>query len=444
MNIRDVVPITSSSLDRRTVAPPVASGRGDTIQNMLEVVETVHQLCSDASVNAGSIHRVASKTTVSSLLGAEKVDAAVQETTIPAFDILSNNFLQSVVNYVAGLSRLSIGLLVTSKSGMVVQSVQSGWDASEFRIQNRVLARIAKECVWRIEPRFSTNALTECQDESEIDTTIEKVEASVLLNELSKIIGTPLFAVPFPLKESSGFAVFLCEASPCVENGIVKYFSEASQIWLSKSSLESLLRQLDTWLIVRRCSWVARIVSVAELIRSHPRWWVTPIVLFCVAMLAPVPYYPRRDCVFEPETKQYLSSPIQGRIASCEVRPGDHVEKGQLMARIDDDQLRRDLATAQAEYDGAIKKRDSALATRAIGNASLAKIEMDQATRRIESIQDQLRRLEIRARGSGPRPSPCPVQPTGRRPALIQERWRPCAGCAAGNSRCNRCPAASD
>ncbi|HUP81104.1 MAG TPA: efflux RND transporter periplasmic adaptor subunit [Pirellula sp.] len=401
MNIRDVVPTTPNTQDCRTVPPSVASGRGDTIHNMLEVVETVHQLCSDATENAESFNRLESNATVTKITGAEKVDASVQETFIPAFDVLSNYFLQSVVNHVAGLNGLSIGLLVTSKSGIVVQSVQSGWDNSNFRIQSRVLAQIAKECVWRMEPLFSTDALMGCLDENEVDANTEKVEASVLLNELSSIIGTPLFAVAFPLKESSGFAIFLCEATPCIKNGIVKYFSGASQIWLGKLSLESLIRQLDTWLIVKRCSWFARIVSLAESIRSNPRWWVIPIVLLCVAMLAPVPYYLRRDCVFEPETKQYLSSPILGRIASCEVRPGDRVEKGQIMARMDDDQLRRDLATAQAEYDGALKRRDSALATRAIGNAGLAKIEMEQATRRIESIQDQLSRLEIRATATG-------------------------------------------
>jgi multidrug resistance efflux pump len=71
------------------------------------------------------------------------------------------------------------------------------------------------------------------------------------------------------------------------------------------------------------------------------------------------------------------------------------------MARLDDDQLRRDLATANSEYDGAMKKRDSALATRATGNAELAIIEMNQAKWKIDSIQDQLRRLEIRATSEG-------------------------------------------
>ena len=410
MNNSNFIPINPHSVNR----PPVVGDHGlDTIQGMFEVAESVQQLCS-VELNSDPIPIVESQASVSSGDSAEKAVFAVQASTIPAFDVLSNSFMQSVVNYISGVSGLSIGLLVTSKSGIVVQSVHSGWDASDFRIQGRVLAKIAKESVWRMEPRFSTDAFAGGENEfgaphamdgisnmAVVDAPIEKVAASICLSELSRIIGTPLFALPFSLKESSGFAVFICEATPCVEDGIAKYFSEASQIWLGKTSLESLVQQLDTWLIVQRCSWFARILRLVESIRSYPRWWMISIGLLCGALLAPVPYFPRRDCVFEPETKQYLSSPIQGRIASCEVRPGDHVNKGQLMARIDDDQLQRDLATAQSEYDGALKKRDSALATRAIGNASLAIIDMNQATRKMESIQDQLRRLEIRATTDG-------------------------------------------
>ncbi len=410
MNNSNLIPINPHSANR----PSVAGDHGpDYLKSMFEVAESVQQLCSNVLDPDTNFSRESHASTTSGD-SAEKAVSAVQETTIPAFDILSNTFTQSVIDYLAGVSGLSIGLLVTSKSGAVVQSVHSGWDSSDFRIQGRVLAKIAKECVWRMEPLFSTDAFAGCDnvfgapnsldgisDKTVVDATTEKIAASVCLSDLSKIIGTPLFAIPFPLNESSGFAVFLCEATPCVANGIAKYFSEASQIWLGKKSLESLVRQLDTWLIVRRCSWFSRIVNLVESISSYPRWWMTPIGLLCVALLVPVPYFPRRDCVFEPETKQYLSSPIQGRIASCEVRPGDHVEKGQIMACIDDDQLQRDLATAHGEYDSALKKRDSALATRAIGNASLAEIEMNQATRKMESIQDQLRRLEIRATTNG-------------------------------------------
>lgn len=377
-------PLVAQPSDRSAEPIVAAVGSGDYLDQLLGLADTIDGLC-----------------TTGADIQSQPTSAGVpeQESAIPAFDILGKNFLQSVANHVAWKCHQSVGILVVSKSGTVIQSAHSGWDASDFRIQGRVLTKVAKESVWRMEPRFSSNALAGLTEAGQVPAA--PVESSACLNELGKILGTPLCAIPVPLKESAGFAVFLFDATSCTTQGISDFLAQATQLWHNKTAQESLVRQLDTWLIVQRCSWVNRVLSSVDAFRSQPRWWLTPIGLLCGALLVPVPYYPRRECVFEPETKQFLSSPIQGRIASCEVRPGDHVEKGQLMARLDDDQLRRDLATANSEYDGAMKKRDSALATRATGNAELAIIEMNQAKWKIDSIQDQLRRLEIRATSEG-------------------------------------------
>ncbi len=387
------------------VDPSAAGARpSESLDRMFELAATIEGLCTKGNVDQDCVESVEPQAFLTAGKVLEPFATAVLETSSPAFDVLSSTFAQAVVNYVASVSHRSVGLLVTSKSGGLDHTAHSGWDASDFRMHGRVLATVAKESVWRREPRFSTDAISEefgVAMEAAAAPSVVNVETSACLNELAKIVGTPLFAIPFELQESGGFAVFLCDATPCNECGIPKYFRAASQLWLPKASLESLIRQVDTWRIVRRCSWLTRVVRFVESIRSKPKWWLTPIGILFVALLAPIPYYPRRDCVFEPETKQYLSSPIPGRIASCEVRPGDHVEKGQLMARIDDDQLSRDLAAAKADLDAARKKRDSALATKATGNVGLADIEMNQAKWRIESIQDQLQRLEIRATSSG-------------------------------------------
>ncbi len=401
LNLEPVLrPSVSASVD-----PSAAGDRpNESLDRMFDLAATIEGLCTKGIVDQDCVQSLELQSFLTEGQALEPFATAVLETSSPAFDVLSNTFAQAVVNTIASVSHRSVGLLVTSKSGALVHSAHSGWDASDFRMHGRVLATVAKESVWRREPRFSTDAIPgefHVAMEAEAAQSVVNVETSACLNELAKVVGTPLFAIPFELQESGGFAVFLCDATPCIECGIPEYFRAASQLWLPKASLESLIRQVDTWRIVRRFSWLTRVVGFVESIRSKPKWWLSPIGIVFVALLAPIPYYPRRDCVFEPETKQYLSSPIQGRIASCEVRPGDHVEKGQLMARIDDDQLSRDLAAAKAEFDAARKKRDSALATKATGNVGLADIEMNQAKWRIESIQDQLQRLEIRATSSG-------------------------------------------
>jgi multidrug resistance efflux pump len=61
----------------------------------------------------------------------------------------------------------------------------------------------------------------------------------------------------------------------------------------------------------------------------------------------------------------------------------------------------RDLSTAQAELEGATKKLDTAIAMRTAGEMGVAKVEVRRAQTRIESLQDQLSRLEVRALADG-------------------------------------------
>ncbi len=402
MNFSNANPPASQSKKLPSV---VGDNRRNDFDGMFDVATTIERLCKEGAIDLGQPLASSQMSCEfnSPKLECDKLDGPAN--AFSTFDVLSTHFLQSIVNHISLVSGRSIGLLLTSKSGSIIQSVQSGWDASDFRIQSLVLAKIAKESAWRKGPRYSTNVLLDGHVElcSEADTTkpLVSIETSACLNELSSVVGSPIGSIPLTLKESSGVAVFLCDATSTTENGTTKDLTDFGQLWIGQEGLESLARQLDTWLIVQRCNWFNRIVGWMELIRSRPQWWMIPMGIVCIALIAPIPYYPRRDCVFEPETKQFLSSPIQGRIASCEVRPGDRVEKGQLMARLDDDQLRRDLATAQSEHDGANKRLNSALATRATGNSVLAKIEMTQANWKIESIEDHLRRLEIKATTSG-------------------------------------------
>ena len=122
------------------------------------------------------------------------------------------------------------------------------------------------------------------------------------------------------------------------------------------------------------------------------------IVGMSLASLAiPVPYWPQRECLVEPATKSFVASPIDGRIRAATVRPGDMVKQDQVLAHLDDEQIRWQLSSALAEYETASKKRDSALATRAGGELRLAQLEQERIAVQVESLERQLERLELRS-----------------------------------------------
>jgi hypothetical protein len=170
---------------------------------------------------------------------------------------------------------------------------------------------------------------------------------------------------------------------------------------LCENSFEHVATQVDAWYAIRRNRKFSRWIGIVDWMVSNPRWCAIPVALMILLMTLPIPYFPKRECVIEPEAKQFVASPIQGRIATCAVRPGDFVNKGVLLATIDDDQMQRDLATAKAEFESAKQKANAALANKASSNYSLAMLECEQAQLKIDSIQNQLNRLEIRTPVTG-------------------------------------------
>jgi multidrug efflux pump subunit AcrA (membrane-fusion protein) len=116
---------------------------------------------------------------------------------------------------------------------------------------------------------------------------------------------------------------------------------------------------------------------------------------------APVPYWPQRECVVEPSARRFVSSPIDGRVLKSLVRPGDLVDIGQLIGQMDDEQIRWEMGSAHAELQQAGKQQDSALAHQEGGKMRLAQLEQQKVSLKIQSLQAQLERLELRSPVAG-------------------------------------------
>ncbi len=119
------------------------------------------------------------------------------------------------------------------------------------------------------------------------------------------------------------------------------------------------------------------------------------------AMAISVPYWPRRDCMIEPAIRQYVASPFDGRIKESLVRPGDQVTPGQLLARMHDEDLQAELSTLRAQLETSVQKRSTALANGAAGEMQIAKYTRQEVQTRIDMINDNLSRLEVRSPMAG-------------------------------------------
>ena len=163
-----------------------------------------------------------------------------------------------------------------------------------------------------------------------------------------------------------------------------------------------LARWLQVWQACHNCQSVNSWSRMARYWQGQrTKWIAVGTCIGCLAMFIPMPYWPQRECVVEPSARRFVSSPIDGRVLKSLVRPGDVVEAGQLIGQMDDEQLRWELGSAQAELQQAGKQQDSALAHQEGGKMRLAQLEQQKVSLKIHGLQAQLERLEIRSPVAG-------------------------------------------
>lgn len=309
-----------------------------------------------------------------------------------SINLFSPLCLQKIAESVARFTTERTAILVVSPSGNIVESGQCGWRSSEFRSHLADLTPVARESLWSKTGHYAMAEPDWINDVGEFHKL--SFQPSILLSQWTQKTGDRAIAVKsFSLPESRGNCLVIGSVESTVSR---ERFAK-----LCESKFEHVVNQVDAWYAIRRNRKFSRWLGIVDWMVSNPRWCAIPLALMMLLMTLPIPYFPKRECVIEPEAKQFVASPIQGRIATCEVRPGDFVNKGELLATIDDDQMQRDLATAMAEFESAKQKANAALANKASSNYSLAMLECEQAQLKIESIQNQLDRLEIRTPVTG-------------------------------------------
>jgi RND family efflux transporter MFP subunit len=125
------------------------------------------------------------------------------------------------------------------------------------------------------------------------------------------------------------------------------------------------------------------------------------IFLLVVAGIAVTLYYAHgefritADTVLEGAEQRAVVTPYNGFVASSQKRVGDRVKKGDVIATLDDTDLRLDLveitsgkAQAQSQYDEALAAYDRAA-------AKVFKAKLDQADARIGLVTEKLKRTRL-------------------------------------------------
>ena len=125
------------------------------------------------------------------------------------------------------------------------------------------------------------------------------------------------------------------------------------------------------------------------------------IASIMIVALCPFPHRVACQSELQPVLRRFVAAPFEGVLNSVQVKCGDVVKQDQLLAVMDGNILRMELAGLQAQLAAAQKKRDSTLAQGNIAESQIAKSEAKRHESQIGLIQSRLDRLEIRSPISG-------------------------------------------
>jgi RND family efflux transporter MFP subunit len=125
------------------------------------------------------------------------------------------------------------------------------------------------------------------------------------------------------------------------------------------------------------------------------------VVLLIWLSLATAPFRISSDSVLEAEIRRSVVAPQQGYIATAHVRAGDLVQEGDLLASLDDQELRLEQRKWQSQRAQLLKEYRKALAGLDRAEVAILKAKRAQAEAQLKLVEQQLARATLVAPFSG-------------------------------------------
>ena len=138
--------------------------------------------------------------------------------------------------------------------------------------------------------------------------------------------------------------------------------------------------------------------SIQDSYRSAKVRFVARLLMGLILLsLIPTPYSVSHHCEVRPAHRRFVSAPFNAPLQSCEFEPGDEVSVGEALARLDDREIRLELARNTAEMQRAEKASDGHLVNRESGKARLAELEYEKLAARNRLLQYQIDHLVLKS-----------------------------------------------
>lgn len=155
-------------------------------------------------------------------------------------------------------------------------------------------------------------------------------------------------------------------------------------------------------IVTRRGRWGSPALGTSGPPARWKRWRPAIAGLLLVgSMFAPVPYRVGCDAQVQPKLRRFVAAPFAGVLRDVHVEAGDLVQAGDLLARMDDTELRLELSELQAEVDRLTRSCDVHRAEGREVEAVLDGHKRKQAEARLALLESREQHLVISSPISG-------------------------------------------
>jgi RND family efflux transporter MFP subunit len=123
----------------------------------------------------------------------------------------------------------------------------------------------------------------------------------------------------------------------------------------------------------------------------------TVVGLVTFAVFTTAEYRVTADATLEGTVQRAVVAPFDGYIAAANVRPGDVVTEGQVLAALDDKDLTLERLTLASEKSQFEKEYREAMAAHESAQVAILRAQLDKATAQLELVEEQLARTQVTA-----------------------------------------------
>jgi RND family efflux transporter MFP subunit len=158
-------------------------------------------------------------------------------------------------------------------------------------------------------------------------------------------------------------------------------------------------RREDQWFLVRFAWWV-RDLFVKLFGPRHGGFKLAAILVAAIVgflVFAKGDYRVSAQMVLEPLVQQAAVAPFNGYIREASVRAGDIVERGVLLASLDDRELRLDRLKLVGQQEELNKQLRAAMAEHNNAQLQVLGAQLDQVRAQLTRVEDQLARTQVTA-----------------------------------------------